>query len=57
MVTGFRSDNPDAVVFVALYDLPEGATLYMTDNAWTGEFHVCYFECVLSAIIPLNDIA
>ena len=38
MVTGFRSDNPDAVVFVALYDLPEGAALYLTDNAWTGEW-------------------
>lgn len=38
MVTGFRSDNPDAIVFVALYDLPEGATLYLTDNAWTGEY-------------------
>jgi hypothetical protein len=37
MVTGFRSDNPDAVVFAALYDLPEGSTLYLTDNAWTGE--------------------
>ena len=40
MVTGFRSDNPDAVIFVALTDLPEGAILYLTDNAWTGEYHL-----------------
>ena len=36
MMTGYRSDNPDAVVFVALEDVMGGAKLYLTDNAWTG---------------------
>lgn len=36
MVIGMASDNPDAVVMVAMVDLPEDATLFMTDNAWTG---------------------
>ena len=36
MVTAFNSNNPDVVVLVALKDIPTGATLYMTDNAWTG---------------------
>ena len=35
-VISFTSDNPDAIVLVAMEDLPEGLELYMTDNAWTG---------------------
>jgi len=36
MITGFQSDNPDEVSFVALNDIPGGVKLYLTDNAWTG---------------------
>ena len=62
MVTGFRSDNPDAIVFVALYDLPEGSTLYLTDNAWTGEHqqretvHVYFvsFTCAIMIFFTHN---
>lgn len=37
MVSAFNSDDPDVVVLVALSNLAPGATLYMTDNAWTGQ--------------------
>ncbi len=36
MIIGYNSDNPDTVVMVATSDIPEGVTIYMTDNAWTG---------------------
>jgi hypothetical protein len=36
MITAFNSDNPDAVAIVALNEIAAGATLFMTDNAWTG---------------------
>jgi hypothetical protein len=36
MITGFNSDNPDAVAIVAVNEIAAGATLFMTDNAWTG---------------------
>lgn len=35
-VTAFNTDNPDEVSLVAINDLPAGATIFMTDNAWTG---------------------
>jgi endonuclease I len=35
-IISVTADNPDAVVLVALADLPAGLELYMTDNAWTG---------------------
>jgi len=36
MISGFKSDNPDLVSIVALVDIDDTATLYMTDNAYTG---------------------
>jgi hypothetical protein len=36
-VIAINSDNPDSVTFVTLETLPGGLTLYMTDNAWTGD--------------------
>ena len=35
-ITAFNTDNPDDVTLVALTDLPAGATIYVTENAWTG---------------------
>ena len=36
MVVAMSSDDPDAIVMVALEALPQGLILYVTDNAWTG---------------------
>lgn len=36
MITAFHSDNPDVVAIIALNTIAVGATLFMTDNAWTG---------------------
>ena len=31
-----NSENPDSLIFLPLVDLPQFSTLYVTDNAWTG---------------------
>ena len=36
MITRVNTDNPDVIEMVALKDIPAGANLHMTDNAWTG---------------------
>jgi len=36
MVVQVNSDNPDLVAMVVLTNITAGVTLYMTDNAWTG---------------------
>eukprot|EP01082_Thalassiosira_pseudonana_P005729 g5445.t1 g5445 contig2:553941-556609(-) len=35
-VIGVKSTDPDAITLLATADLPPGATVYITDNAWTG---------------------
>lgn len=35
-IIGMRLDNRNIAVFVALVDLPPGAFIYITTNAWTG---------------------
>ena len=35
-ILSLSANNPDAIVLVALTDLPAGLELYMTDNSWTG---------------------
>jgi endonuclease I len=35
-IVSLSASNPDAIVLVALTDLPAGLELYMTDNSWTG---------------------
>lgn len=37
MVVGVHSDNPDVVSLVALTTIPAGTTIFVTDNAWTGQ--------------------
>lgn len=36
MVVALHADNPDVVALVALTDLDQATTVYITDNAWTG---------------------
>lgn len=36
MLTQVNADNPDLVAMVVLSNITAGVTLYMTDNAWTG---------------------
>jgi len=56
MVVAVTSDNPDTVALVALEDLLEGASFYMTDNGWTGtEFRTN--EGTLKFTIPMGGIA
>lgn len=31
-----NSNNPDSIIFLPLVDLPQLSTIYVTDNAWTG---------------------
>lgn len=35
-ITGVKSLDPDAIYLLALADLPGGASIYISDNAWTG---------------------
>jgi hypothetical protein len=35
-VIGVKSTDPDMVALLATADLPAGATIFITDNAWTG---------------------
>lgn len=35
-VVSVSADNPDAIMLIALEDLPIGLEIYLTDNAWTG---------------------
>ncbi|GAX13713.1 hypothetical protein FisN_2Hh541 [Fistulifera solaris] len=36
MIVGFNSDYPETLALVALERIPQGTTLYITDNGWTG---------------------
>mmetsp|Transcript_1069 Transcript_1069/g.1693 ORF Transcript_1069/g.1693 Transcript_1069/m.1693 type:complete len:773 (-) Transcript_1069:152-2470(-) len=56
MITGFRSDSPDTVVMVAMTNLPPGAVLYMTDNAWTGT-NFRSNEGTVKMVVPEDGIA
>ena len=35
-IIGMQSLDPDMIVMLALAELPGGASIYITDNAWTG---------------------
>lgn len=35
--TGFRSDGPDELAFVALVAIPGNETIHLTNNSWNGE--------------------
>jgi len=34
--TGYNSDDPDALAFAALTDIPAGTVIFFTDNNWNG---------------------
>ena len=53
MVTGVNMDDPDAVELVALEDVPAGARIFMTDNAWTGTGFRTN-EGTVSLVFPTN---
>jgi len=36
MFIAFNSQNPDQFLFYAVDEIPAGATIFVTDNAWTG---------------------
>lgn len=55
MITAFNSDNPDAVAIVALNEIAAGATLFMTDNAWTGSAFRTN-EGTLKYVVPSDGI-
>jgi len=54
-LTAFQSSGNDIVLLTALVDLPPGAVLYLTDNAWTGTY-LRSNEGIQKLVIPSSGI-